>query len=63
MAQYEQLSLFDPIPYIVSQLAVDSIKLTIVKGVHHRQFHDIQLELEFPTEADDKSGDDLRRAA
>jgi hypothetical protein len=63
MAQYEQLNLFDSAPYIVSQLAVDSIKLAIVKGAHHRQVHDIQLELDFPTEADDESGDDLRIAA
>jgi hypothetical protein len=63
MAQYEQLTLFDPTPYIISQLAVDNIKLAIVKGAHHQQFHDVQFELEFPAEADDKSGDDLRLAA
>jgi hypothetical protein len=56
MAQYEQLNLFDPAPYIISQLAVNSIKLAIVKGAYHRQFHDIQLELEFPIEVDNKSG-------
>jgi hypothetical protein len=56
MAQYEQLNLFDPAPYIISQLPVNSIKLAIVKGAYHRQFHDIQLELEFPIEVDNKSG-------
>jgi hypothetical protein len=63
MAQYEQLNLFDLAPYIVSQLAVNSIKLTIVKGSHHRRFYDIQLELEFLAQADSKPGDDLKLAA
>jgi hypothetical protein len=57
MAQYEQLNLFDPAPYIVSQLAVNRIKLAIVKDEPHDQSRHRQLELEFPSEANDESGD------
>jgi hypothetical protein len=62
MAQYEQLNLFDLAPYIVSQVAVDRIKLAILKDEAHDEFHH-QLELEFPSEDNDEFGDDFRLAA
>lgn len=50
MAVCEQLTLFDLAPYIVSQPSGDNFKLVKFQGGIQRQFHDIQLKLEFPTE-------------
>jgi hypothetical protein len=63
MAVCEQLALFDLAPYIVSHPSGDDFKLVKVQGDIQRQFQDIQLELEFPTEVKTRLVYDLGLAA